>query len=140
MSDPTDGAGWTPPQPPACACPEHIEDILDVVIASRYADPPSMTVREVLDTGDLSVLPLEQRWLGGSDGGPLHWDLWVGDAARCLYKDNAQLALDDSLIARPGIDRVEWTDREILLLGAPRLCASGVLAAAARALEDPRVR
>jgi hypothetical protein len=41
---------------------------------------------------------------------------------------------------RPGIERVEWVDREILLIGAPRLCADGVLAAAARALEDPRVR
>ncbi|MEU7826018.1 hypothetical protein [Catellatospora sp. NPDC049133] len=140
MSDLTSGAGWTPPQPPACDCVEHIEDLLDVVIASRYPDPPSTTVRELLATGDLSVKPMSERWLGGHDEGPLHWNLWAGDEARSLYDDDAPLQLDNSIMERPGIERVEWVDREILLIGAPRLCADGVLAAAARALEDPRVR
>lgn len=140
MSDLTRTDGWIPPQPPACTCVEHIEDVLDVVIASRYPDPPSTTVRELLATGDLSVVPMVEQWQGGHDGGPLHWNLWAGDEARFHYADDAELSLDASLTARPGIERVDWPDREILLIGAPGLCAGGVLAAAARALEDPRVR
>lgn len=138
MSDLTTGAGWTPPQPPACDCVEHIEEVLDVVIATRYDFLSSMTVRELLATGDLSVKPMSERWQGGHDKGPLHWDLWAGDSARCLYDDDAPLSLDASLMARPGIERIEWMDREVSLIGAPTMCADGVLAAAARALEDPR--
>jgi hypothetical protein len=33
-----------------------------------------------------------------------------------------------------------WEDREILHVGAPTLCADGLLAAAARALLNPKVR
>ena len=40
----------------------------------------------------------------------------------------------------PGIELVAWEDREVIHVGAPTLCEDGVLAAAARALMDPRVR
>jgi hypothetical protein len=50
------------------------------------------------------------------------------------------LPLDQALVDRPGVDRVEWMDREDFVVGAPALCAGGMLATIARALADPRVR
>ncbi|MEV4414382.1 hypothetical protein [Catellatospora sp. NPDC049609] len=133
-----------------CTCPEHVEELHDLIVPS--AEPhhlPHMSVRELRGTGDFSVqaLPERDRRLAvfGDDGESYHvevyqWSLWAGDAARCFYDDDAELALDDSLRERAGIERVAWLDREVFHLAAPGMCAGGVLAAAARALLDARVR
>ncbi|BCJ75689.1 hypothetical protein CS0771_52330 [Catellatospora sp. IY07-71] len=141
---------WTPPRRPACTCPEHVADLHELVVPSvpPHHLPPT-TVRELRDTGDLSVQPLperERRWTVHDEAGDVtgvdafQWVLWAGDAARCFYDDDAELALDDSLRQREGIAGVSWMDREVLYVAAPTMCADGVLAAAARALLDPRVR
>ncbi len=67
-------------------------------------------------------------------------DRGLRDDARVSYDDDAPLPLDESLLSRPGIERVAWEDREVMHVGAPTLCRDGVLAAAARALLDDRVR
>ncbi len=146
-------------EPPArgeCSCPEHADDLLDLVIpytvemAEELGDEP-MTVGDLIECDALGVRPNDPStvWLNAvEDGrvvpdrrdGPFQWQLWVGDEARAHYDDEADLQLDASLLAQPGIDRVAWEDREVFHVGATGLCESGVLAAAVRALADPRVR
>ena len=146
-------------EPPArgeCSCPEHVEDLLETAIpytaemAEELGDEP-MTVGDLVECDALAVRPndADSVWLNAvEDGrgvpdrtdGPFQWQLWVGDEARAHYDDEADLQLDASLLAQPGLDRVVWEDREVFHVGATGLCESGVLAAAVRALADPRVR
>ena len=146
-----------PPARGACSCPEHADDLLDTVIpytvemAEELGDEV-MTVGELIECDALAVRPNDPStlWLNAVDedgrvvtdrkDGPFQWQLWVGDEARAHYDDEADLQLDASLLTQPGIDRVAWEDREIFHVGATGLCESGVLAAAVRALADPRVR
>ena len=144
----------TPPGPVqrgACGCPEHIDALTDVVvpltveISATFPGEPPMTVGELMEAEALGVDPCDTAYFndletGQRDDGPYHWTVWVGDEARSSYDDEAELALDESLRGQPGVERVLWEDREVLHVGAPTLCADGVLAAAARALIDPRVR
>ncbi|HEX6249128.1 MAG TPA: hypothetical protein VFZ64_14750 [Nocardioidaceae bacterium] len=156
---------WLPAQPAPvepvrrvpCACTEHVEDLLGLYLpytaemAGELGDEP-MTVGELIECGGLDVEAKEpdDLWLPpvGDQGhldpatqeGPFEWTLWVGDEARAHYDDEADLQLDESLLQQPGLERVVWEDREVFHVGAGRMCRSGVLAAAARALADPRVR
>lgn len=140
-----------------CSCPEHVEDLLDVTlplspeIAAEYGDE-AMTVGELIDAQALGVRRTEpaERWVDALDehgrvdptrqDGPFHWTVWVGDEARSHYDDEAELELDASLEAQPGVEKVFWEDREILHVSVEGLCDSGALAATVRALADPRVR
>ena len=139
---------WQPPVPPSCACARHLDpQLLATVVpfgaALDMGDEPAATVADLLGPGGLSVRPADAR--DQPPGGPavFTWDLGIYDDARVHYDDiddGAGLAVDAALAAQPGIDEVEWSDREIFLLAAPTLCADGVLAAAALALLDDRVR
>ncbi|MET7877349.1 hypothetical protein [Micromonospora profundi] len=139
---------WRPPRQPDCACPEHLEDVLTLVVPSRdWEEAP--TVEQLLATGSLGVRPMDptERFMVHFDEGqnesrlgPLHWLMWAGDEIYGCYDDDAALPLDRSIAAQPGVDLVEWYDREEFWIGAPGLCGSGLLAAIARALQDPEVR
>ena len=139
-----------PAQRGDCACPEHIEDLLDRVVPltremrEEYDEEP-LTVGELVEMSALGVDPAHEEYFfdprsGRRDDGPYHWTVWFGDEARGCYDDDAPVELDESLDAQPGVERVAWEDREIIHVGAPTLCRDGVLAAAARALLDERVR
>ncbi|MEO5853689.1 MAG: hypothetical protein ABIQ15_14365 [Nocardioides sp.] len=138
--------GSAPPR--GCECPEHVADLLGLRIPltaeMRAVDGEELSVGELLETGALAVdeVGRQDRWLTLADQrtGPFEWSLWVGDEARALYDDDAPVALDDALRSQQGIDLVEWEDREAFWVGAPTMCPDGVLASAARALADPRVR
>ncbi|SCL21528.1 hypothetical protein GA0074692_1196 [Micromonospora pallida] len=141
---------WTPPQQPACSCPEHAEDLVELVLPTDDPGWPPARFADLVEGREVGVEPLppRDRWLEPYDEsdagperlGPFHWVLWVGDGARGCYSDDAPLSLDQALLDRSGVERVEWLDREEFLVGAPTLCAGGVLAVVARALADPRVR
>ena len=134
-----------------CTCVEHVEDLLAMRVpytremTAEPAEEP-MTVGELIECGALDARPHDpaDRWLslpeGGAPDGPFGWLLWLGDEARAHYDDDADLPLDSALLDQPGLERVAWEDREVFHVGAEGLCRSGVLAAAARALADPRVR
>lgn len=117
---PADPGEAAPPERGACGCAEHIEELRELAVPltleiREELDEPPMSVAELMDCGALGVNPSS-------------------------YDDDAPLPLDESLRAQPGVERVLWEDREVIHVGAPRLCHDGILAAAARALIDPRVR
>ncbi|MGA9749335.1 MAG: hypothetical protein WBQ50_17925 [Nocardioides sp.] len=139
---------WAPPLPGMCACEEHVENFGDHTIpfAANMEEPGAMSVVDLLDCGalDTKLTDPEDRYRtlvhSGQRVGPFQWNLWLGDEGRALYDDDAPASLDDVLSLQPGIVRVSWEDREVFLVGAPTLCASGVSAAMVRALDNPRVR
>lgn len=138
---------WAPPTEGACRCARHLDaELLGTVVPfspdpTLSEDEQPMTVGELLDMEALACEPVEQEERMLADGtGPYHWDLWFGDEARLSYDDGAALPLDTAVAMQPGVERVAWLDREVLYVGAPRLCRSGALAAAAAALLDPGVR
>ena len=141
---------WTPPQRPSCSCPEHHDDLTDLLLPVTEPGADALTVRDLVATRRIGAEPvaLGDRWwelydetdTGPDRIGPFHWALRVGDETRRCYHDDAELTLDQALLARPGVQLVEWMDQEAFLVGAPTLCASGVVATAARALADRRVR
>ena len=57
-----------------------------------------------------------------------------------VHCDSEAVDLDAVIAEQPGVDDVERLDHEIFLVAAPTLCADGMLAAAALALLDDRVR
>jgi hypothetical protein len=139
---------WQPPRRPDCACREHVDDVLTLVIPNPDWDEDP-TFEELLATGSLGARPVEkgERFMDFFDEqqnetrlGPLHWGVWAADEIYGCYADDADLPFDRSIAAQPGVELVEWADREGFLIGAPGLCESGMLAAIARALHDPRVR
>jgi hypothetical protein len=142
-------AVWQPPVPPDCSCVRHLDDdLLRTVVpyaASLAADighdPDPATVADLLSPGGLSVSPteLEAQRLPDS-AATFVWTLGVYDDAQVHYEDDMALELDAALALQPGVDEVDWADREVFLVAAPTLCADGMLAAAALALLDERVR
>lgn len=114
------------------------------MLAHESEDSP-FTVGELLDEHALGVRPVEsaRRWLdvheSGERIGPFHVTSWLGDEARRAYDDDASLGINEAIRGRPGVELVEWEDREVFHVSAPSLCGDGVLAAVARALMDPRV-
>lgn len=136
-----------PAQRGTCTCPEHVEDLHDLVVPPAPVwglDLDDTTVGDLVEMSALGIDPAELAWVddqeSGGRRGPFHFRLWVGDEARAMYDDDAAVQLDAALLQRPGVEVVDWEDREVLHVGAPTLCADGVLAAAARALLDPRVK
>ncbi|WP_346122523.1 hypothetical protein [Micromonospora coerulea] len=150
LIDRHDSDDWTPPQRPDCACTEHDDELADLALPVTEHGMEPLTVRDLVEANALGVTPAQSRdrWLeiydetdsGPNVLGPFHWGLWLGDEARSCYDDDAARTLDQALLDQPGIERVEWMEREEFLVGAPGLCAGGMLAAMARALADPRVR
>ncbi|NUT38298.1 MAG: hypothetical protein HOV79_35075 [Hamadaea sp.] len=130
---------WSPRQRGTCTCTAHLENLLDVVLSPADPSFEAISVADLLKTGDLTAAPLtkEERKWGGTE---YHWSLWVGDAARGYYDDDAPLPLDVGILAAPGVERVEWRDREEFVVGAPTLCVDGMTAVVAAVLADPRVR
>jgi hypothetical protein len=139
---------WQPPTPPHCACTRHLDDellaaVVPFAVTLEMDDEPPATVADLIGPGGLSVSPAEDRDQVPDAPGALTWDLGVYDDARVHYddpEDGARLDLAEALVGVPGIDHVEWVDREVFLLAAPTLCSDGVLAAAALTLLDDRVR
>lgn len=107
-------------------------------------DPDDTTVGELIAMEALNATPTDQLWpedlQSGSGRGRFQWRLGLGDEVRGLYDEDAAVGLDQALLDRPGVDLADWMDREVLYVSAPTLCRDGVLAAAARALLDPRVK
>ncbi|WP_299928647.1 hypothetical protein [uncultured Nocardioides sp.] len=148
---PDPSVAWQPPQRPGCTCPRHLDDdLLRTVVpySTSLAEdlgyaPTPVTVTDLLGPGGLSVQPaLDDEQVPGQPA-DLTWSLGVYDDARAHYDDlddGAEVDLDVALAGQPGVERVEWADREVFLLAAPTLCADGVLATAALTLLDDRVR
>ncbi|WP_433043782.1 hypothetical protein [Dactylosporangium sp. CS-033363] len=135
---------WKPPLRPDCACREHEEDVLGLVIPNADWDEDP-TFAALLETGSLGVSPLEagDRFMTVLDGpslGPFHWVMWAADEIYGCYDDDAELPVDRALAEQAGVELVEWYDREEFRVGAAGLCRSGMLAVVARALLDPRIR
>jgi hypothetical protein len=139
---------WQPPVRPDCACARHLDpDLLASVVpfgaSLDMGDEPPVTVADLLHPGGLSVRPADDQDQQPDEPVVFTWSLGVYDDARVHYddtEDGAATDIDAVLAEHPGIDRVEWYDREVFLLAAPTLCADGVLAAAALTLLDDRVR
>ena len=136
---------WAPPALGACACEEHVES-LSAVTLPRTSDPGDITVGALVESGGLRAEPAgtEPTYsvvpLTGQRVGPFHWRVTLEDEAHDLFLREAAAALDDCVAVQAGVERVVWPEPGELLVGAPTLCASGVLAAVVRALENPRVR
>lgn len=136
---------WVPPVLGACSCEEHVES-LSAVTLSRTSDSGDVTVGALVESGELRVEPAgpEPTYsvvpLTGQRVGPFHWRVTLEDEAHDLFLREAAAALDDCVAVQAGVERVLWPEPGQLLVGAPRLCPSGVLAAVVRALENPRVR
>ncbi len=136
---------WTPPALGACGCDVHVEN-LGTVTLSRRSDAGDVTVDALVESGALRAEPVgpEPTYtvvpLTGQRVGPFHWRVSLEGEVQDLFLTEAAAALDDCVSVQPGVDRVVWPEPGILLVGAPTLCPSGVLAAVVRALENPRVR
>lgn len=142
-------APWQPPALGACACEEHVEQLREHRVGEGDGDTGSgtgVTVGALLDAGDLAAEPVGpepghvELPTTGQRLGPFHWRVRLEGRGRELYVVGAPAAVDDCLSLQAGVDRVLWLDHKDLLVGAPTLCASGVMAALVRALDNPRVR
>ena len=135
---------WAPPAPGLCACEEHVEAIADHRVPSVEAT--DVSVAELLEHGALDARPVlpDERYVtfahSGQRVGPFHWLVRVAETRGRLYDDAAPAALDDTLSVQEGVERVHRDGFDAFRVGAPRLCASGVMAATVRALDNPRVR
>jgi hypothetical protein len=147
----TPAPAWQPPERGHCSCVRHLDDELLQTIVPFTAqlaedigfEPDPVTVADLLQSGALAVRPARDDDQVPGDPADLTWNLVADDDARAHYDDpeaGAALDLDAALAAQPGVDRVEWYDREVFLLAAPTLCTDGVLATAALTLLDDRVR
>lgn len=143
---PAPPAGWLPPERPHCSCARHLDDELlrtTIPLAASVADEglEPQTVTDLLEWGALAADATHEMHQSLPDSDVLFtWTLWVGDEARSHYDDDAEVELDAVLALQPGIDEVEWMDREVLHLAAPTMCREGVIAAGALVLLDDRVR
>lgn len=152
-------APWQPPALGACACEEHVEQLRDHRIGQTDSQTDDgsdtgtgtgtgtgVTVGSLLVAGDLAAEPVGpepghvELPATGQRLGPFHWRVRLEGRGRELYVVGAPAAVDDCLSLQAGVDRVLWLDHKDLLVGAPTLCASGVMAALVRALDNPRVR
>lgn len=136
---------WTPPALGSCACEEHVE-ALSTLSLPRTSDSGDITVGALVESRALRVEPAgpEPTYtlvpLTGQRVGPFHWQVVLEGEAHDLFLVDAAAALDDCVAVQVGVERVVWPEPGRLLVGAPTLCPSGLLAALARALENPRVR
>ena len=139
---------WTAPEPGQCRCARHMDDELRALVLplapawlQEGHDVEPATVGSLIDEEELGVEPEEPGDEPDEDllAEGFHYSLWLGDAARLHYDDDA-VPVDEVLRKQPGVKRVDWADREVLNISAPRLCPDGALAALALSLADPRVR
>jgi hypothetical protein len=141
-------AAWQPPTAPRCGCTRHLDDeLLAAVVPFTAAlvedigyTPEPATVGGLLHPGGLSVeaTDVEAQRLTDSPSSFV-WTVNIYDDA-LVHCDSEAVDLDAVIAEQPGVDDVERLDHEIFLVAAPTLCADGMLAAAALALLDDRVR
>ncbi len=130
-----------------CGCAEHVDDLADLVLPlSRFGRKSGideeLPVGDLVgDNGDVGADALDEpERFPLMDGRPAHRNVWIGDAARLCYDDDAGVSLEEALASQPGVESVYQEDRERFYVDAPTLCEAGVLAVAIRALADPRGR
>lgn len=128
-----------PPVPSGCKCGEHLGELTEQQIipyaASQVADEPTDSVVTVADLVTWEALAVEEV-----EDEPGRWLLWFGDETRAHYDDDAPLSLEDVVASASGVSNVDREDRETIYVHAPGKCADAMLAIAARALLDDRVR
>ena len=135
---------WAPPAPGLCQCEEHVEAIADHTVPSLEAT--DVSVGELLEHDALTAHPVlpDDRFVtlphSGQRVGPFHWLVRIEETRGRLYDDAAPAALDDTLSLQAGVERVHRDGIDAYRVGAPRLCASGVMAAMVRSLDNPRLR
>lgn len=135
---------WSPPALGLCACEEHVEALGDHQVPS--AESTQVSVSELLRHDALEARPVlpDERYVvfphSGQRVGPFHWLVRITETRGRLFDDAAPAALDDTLSVQAGVDRVHRDGYDAFRVGAPQLCASGVMAAMVRALDNPRVR
>ncbi len=121
-----------------CGCSEHLDEVAGLTVpvaTTTEADEPTDTPVTVADLVEWAALAVEDV-----EGEPDRWLLWFGDETRRHYDDDALLSLEDVVASAPGVSDVVREDRETILVRAPGRCADAMLAIAARALLDDRVR
>ena len=121
-----------------CTCGEHLVDVAEQVVpfaassqAKRTDDAP-VTVADLVEADALGAEEVEDE--------PARWMLWFGDETRAHYDDDAPRSLEDVVALAPGVSEVAREDRETILVRAPGRCEDAMVAVAARALLDDRVR
>lgn len=120
-----------------CTCGEHLVEVAEQVVPFASS--------EVEDSGDSPVTVadlVEAEALGAEEveDEPGRWLLWFGDETRAHYDDDAPMSLEDVVAMAPGVSEVVREDRETILVRAPGRCEDAMVAVAARALLDDRVR
>jgi hypothetical protein len=122
----------------SCRCAEHVGDLTRVVVPFASSARGNGGADSPVTIGDL----IEWEALGAEleGGDPDRWVLWFGDECRAHYDDNALSRLEDAVAATDGMYDVVREDRETVLVSSKDRCADGMLAVAARALLDDRVR
>lgn len=136
---------WAPRAPTAssppmrdCRCPRHSEDVAgNVVPMAASADMElgaanTVTVADLLEWEAIDAEPDEDD--------PNRWSLWFGDETRAHYDDDAPRSLEQAVASLAGMTDVDREDRETVLVTAADRCRDGMLAVAAEALLDNRVR
>lgn len=121
-----------------CRCPHHVEDFAGISVpfcadvGGEGAPTVPVTVGNLLEWEAIDA----ER-----DGAtPDRWLLWFGDETRAHYDDDAPLSLEGAVTALEGLTDVVGEDRETIMVTAVGRCRDGMLAMAARALLDDRVR
>lgn len=121
-----------------CTCGEHLVDVAEQVV-------PFAASGEAKDSGDSPVgvadlVAAEALGAEEVEDEPGRWMLWFGDETRAHYDDDAPMSLDDVVALAPGVSEVVREDRETILVRAPGRCENAMVAVAACALLDDRVR
>jgi hypothetical protein len=137
-------APWAPPALGLCQCEEHVESLADHRVPSL--ESTEVSVGELLAHEALDARPVlpDDRFVtlphSGQRLGPFHYLVRITETRGRLFDDAAPAALDDTLSTQAGVERVHRDGLELFRVGAPRMCASGVMAAMVRALDNPRLR
>jgi hypothetical protein len=135
---------WAPPSPGLCRCEEHVETLAEHRVPSLEAT--EVSVGELLAHEALEARPVlpDDRFVtlphSGQRLGPFHYLVRIAETRGRLFSDAAPAALDDTLSVQVGVERVHRDGPDAFRVGAPQLCASGVMAAMVRALDNPRLR
>lgn len=121
-----------------CTCGEHVVEVAEQVVpfaasseAEDSGDSP-MTVADLVEAEALGAEEVEDE--------PGRWQLWFGDETRAHYDDDAPMSLEDVVAMAPGVSDVVREDRETILVRGAGRCEDAMVAVAARALLDDRVR
>ena len=121
-----------------CECGEHLADIAGLVVPfadlseAEGSGNSSVTVADLVEAEALGAEEVEYE--------PGRWMLWFGDETRAHYDDDAPMSLEDVVALAAGVSEVVREDRETILVRASGRCEDAMVAVAARALLDDRVR